>query len=130
MKKHPRKINPAPSEQKEETTYPLFSFKYLNTTISLKKNKPIAYNFLERVQKLSNLAWEEIHKSSRHQFGYEKINRRQIKCASSIPMCFNDVDEFFVFRASGNNLPFICYIASHIIYPLFIEAKFGDIYNH
>lgn len=59
--------------------YPLFSFKYLCSNISIKKcsRGKFFFNFLSRLKELSNAGWKVIEKSDRHSLGTEKNANRQ-----------------------------------------------------
>ena len=110
--------------------YPIFCFKYLQD-VSIKNCNDYKFlvDFIFRLQKLGELGWQEIGRSSRHSFGTEKIPIRQIK--SSLPTIItDDIDELTVFRANGNNLPFLGIRKTNIFHIIFIETNFGDIYNH
>ena len=109
---------------------PLFSFKYLEKT-SFDECNDVKFfiQFLEHLKKLGNLGWNEIRKSHRHSFGTEKIPIEQIKV--SIPNFITpDVKHLTVFRANGSNNVFVGHQEEHIFHIIFIEASFGDIYNH
>ena len=110
--------------------YPIFCFKYLQD-VSIKKcnDYRFFFDFIFRLQKLGELGWQEINKSSRHSFGTEKIPIKQIKPALPI-IITDDIDELTVFRANGNNLPFLGIRKTNVFHIIFIETDFGDIYNH
>ena len=46
------------------------------------------------------------------------------------PIVTDDMEKLPVFRYTGDNHPFVCVIQRGVIYPIFIEANFGDVYNH
>ncbi len=110
--------------------HPLFSFKYLSEcSIEDCREPSFFFNFLMRLQKLSALGWEEIRQSPRHAFGMEKIPISKIK--KQLPKFITpEVEELCVFRAVGDNRPFIGLQQERFFHILFIEAKFGDIYDH
>jgi hypothetical protein len=110
--------------------YPIFCFKYLvSNSYNKCKNPKFFIEFLSRLQKLSELGWNEIRKSPRHGFGMEKIPVKNIK--PKLPNCITpDVTHLHVFRATGDNLPFIGIEVQEIFRIIFIETKFGDIYKH
>ena len=58
----------------------------------------------ERLKKLCLLDWNEINKSQRHSFGYEKISIKSIKKDISIA---KGIDYLFSFRATGSNHVFL-----------------------
>lgn len=111
-------------------SYPLFCFKYLSeTSISTCRDHKFFFEFLIRLQKISQLGWPEIRTAPRHGFGMESISVDQIK--PQLPACITpDVRKLHVFRATGDNHPFIGLQIDRIFRVLFIEANFGDIYDH
>lgn len=110
--------------------YPLFCFKYLQTTsINKCRDADFFFKFLERLKKLSDLGWDGIRTSSRHSYGIEKLPVNKIK--PELPkFVTDDVKELTVFRANGNNLPFLGIQRGIFFHVIFIETSFGDIYNH
>ena len=133
MPKHkPKPISDQPKQDDAQSGLkrPLFSFRHLNLRVSVKKcDDKIFREFTKRLVALSERTWNEINSSDKHQYGFEKINRSQIKPAKSIPAVFNDVKKFPVFRAAGDNHAFVCYISEGVISPIIIEANFGDVYH-
>jgi hypothetical protein len=130
-KKIKKQQEPVKITKKPEERYPVFCFKYL---------QPFSYNkcldpsffieFLGRLKKLGTLGWNEINKSARHSFGTEKIPVKKI-IPNSLPMIVTeDVEELTVFRATGNNLPFLGLRLNDTFQVIFIETNFGDIYRH
>lgn len=111
--------------------YPVFSFKYLQD-VSIKDCNDVKFvkDFIFRLKQLSELGWIEIRKSGRHSFGMEKIPYHAIKPNIHIPGFITPEVEFCVFRATGSNLPFIGIQEGRIFHIVFIETRFGDIYNH
>lgn len=134
--KRPRNNTPKISEEiiqsvYNNVNYPLFSFKYLKDT-SIKKCKDYTFffNFIMRLQKLSDLGWDEIRISKKHSFGLEKIPQHKIKPDVKLPKFITPEMDLDVFRASGDNHAFVGFQKEKIFCILFIEANFGDIYNH
>lgn len=118
-------------KRKPEDQYPVFCFKYLQQQSYSKCTDPQFFiDFLERLGKLGLLGWQEIARSGRHSFGTEKIPLKQLKVSSFPPIVTEDVNELTVFRANGNNLPFLGIRKDDIFQIIFIETSFGDIYNH
>jgi len=108
-----------------------FSFKYLNTNVSVKRCDNIVFRkFTERLIALSKLTWAQIKASPRHQYGWEPINRKSLKPNQSIPNQLSDKDVFYVFRYDSDNHAFVGLRDKDVLYPVFIEAAFGDIYDH
>jgi hypothetical protein len=59
----------------------------------------------------------------------EPIPKEKIKV--QLPDCITpDVKSLHVFRATSDNLPFIGLQIENVFRILFIETKFGDIYDH
>jgi hypothetical protein len=111
--------------------YPKFCFKYLQeTSIKNSKNHKFFIDFLFRLKKLSELGWNEINKSPKHSFGTEKISIEKIKQKQLPEIITPDVKKITVFRADGSNKPFLGLRTDDIFHVIFIEANFGDIYEH
>lgn len=111
--------------------YPLFCFKYLSDcSIKDCKNYNFFLEFLLRLQKLSALGWKEIRRSHRHKYGMEKVPLNQIH-PKKLPVCITpEMKYLHVFRADGKKHPFLGRQDGKIFRVLFIETKFGDIYDH
>lgn len=114
----------------KEKSYPIFCFKHLQSPRKNKKrDNKLFFQLIERLQKLSELGWEEINKSDKHGYGTEKLPTAQIK--PSLPTFVSpDVKELVVFRANGANKPFLGIRNKNIFHILFIEENFGDVYDH
>lgn len=113
--------------------YPLFSFKYLRpNSIKDCKDSDYFYKFLMRLKGLSEIGWEGIRKSPKHQYGMEPLPVFKIKpdlnCLSEI--ITRDVKNLHVLRADSKKHPFVGLQVGKIFYVIFIEAEFGDIYDH
>lgn len=114
---------------KPKIDYPIFCFKHLQDVSIKNCNTDIYFSLINRIRKLENLGWNEIDKSHRHSYGYEKIPVNQIK--PSLPSFVSeDVEKLYAFRYTGNNLPFLALRYGNILHIIFIETKFGDIYDH
>lgn len=122
-------LNKKDIELLSKIDYPIFCFKHLQTTsIQNCSDSKYFYDYLLRLKKLSELGWEEIRKSDRHSFGMEKISKDNIK--PSIPDFVTPEAVLSAFRANGNNLPFVGVQCGKIFHVIFMESKFGEIYNH
>ena len=117
-------------ENVSKEDYPVFCFKYLSEkSIKGCTDYSFYFDFLMRLKKLSTLGWNEIRKSPVHSFGMEPIPVGKIK--PNLPACITpEIKKLHVFRASGNNLPFVGIQVQNVFRILFIETQFGDIYNH
>lgn len=113
-----------------DINYPIFCFKHLNLNVSIKGcDNDLYRQFFERIQKLSTLDWNAIAASHRHSFGWEQLPVDKIK--PQLPgFVTPDVEKLYVFRYTGDNRPFIALRRGSVIHILFIEANFGDVYNH
>lgn len=110
--------------------YPVFSFKYLQEdSIKGCKDADFLNKFIIRLMKLSSLGWKEIRKSGRHGFGTEQIHISQIKPKKRVSIT-EDIDYLTVFRAHGDNRPFLGLNVYGIFHVIYIEANFCDIYDH
>lgn len=109
--------------------YPVFCFKHLHLN-SIKKGKgDIFKDFLFRMQKLCETGWTEIHKAPCHGLGYELLDRD--KFHYQLPNFITpDIKKLHVFRASGNNLPFVAHKNGNVLHVIFLEIKFNEIYDH
>jgi hypothetical protein len=120
------KIN-IPSNNDADIDYPVFCFKHLNTNLS--GDYKFYFEFIERLKKISSITWKQINVSDRHGFGTEKLPIKQIK--PQLPTFITpDVKELLVFRANGDNRPFLGIRSGKIFHIVFIEERFGDVYNH
>lgn len=109
--------------------YPVFCFKYLQWGNIQKEDFRLLKDFIARAQKLESLGWNEIYTSSRHSYGMEQISVRMIK--PQLPSFISpDVKNLIAFRYTGNNLPFLALRNDNILHVIFIETRFGDIYDH
>jgi len=132
----PKKKNPEIHKIKKdygydnESEYPAFSFKYLQTKPKNPKDKIDFYaEFTERLHKISGLTWNELNYSNRHSFGTEKIPINKIK--PQIPSFITpDITHLIAFRATGDNRPFLGIRKGNVFYIIFIEENFGDVYKH
>lgn len=113
--------------------YPLFSFRFLRPN-SIKDCRDVnfMFNFLMRLKELSEKSWGEIRRSRRHEYGMESIPRTSFKPSMNSVgnIMTDDVDKLHVFRADKENHAFAGLQIGKIFYVIFIEAKFGDIYDH
>lgn len=116
-----------PTHNSLEIDYPVFCFKHLQTEPN--KDYKFYADFIERLKKLCNLSWNQINLAQKHGFGIEKIPIKQIKPA--MPNFITpDVTDLIVFRANGDNRPFLGLRSSNIFHVIFLEEKFGDVYDH
>jgi hypothetical protein len=118
-------------ETLSQIDHPLFSFKYLkDISIDKCQDSSFFHNFLIRLQKLSELGWEQIRLSQRHSFGMEKIPVDEIVPRAQLPDFVTKEGDVDVFRAVGDNRVFVGLQEGKIFYIFFIEASFGDVCPH
>lgn len=84
-------------------------------------------DFAVALQCRATMTWRQIIMAGRHGLGSENIPRRQIR--ASIPAAFEDAEQFLVLRYSGM-LPMVGVRVQDVFHILWIESKFGDLYNH
>lgn len=110
-----------------EIDYPIFCFKHL--VLNCNGEYEFYYRFIERISKLSGLTWSQINLEHRHGYGHEKMPIKQIK--PSIPNFITpDVENLTVFRANSDKRPFLGIRRGNVFHIIFMEEKFGDVYNH
>ena len=116
-----------PSENSAELDYPIFCFRYLQT--EPKDDHKFYSDFIVRLKKISSLTWTQINVAERHGFGTEKMPIKQIKI--QLPKFVTpEITHLLVFRANGDNRPFLGLRNGTVFHIIFIEEKFGDVYNH
>ena len=116
-----------PSENSIELDYPIFCFKYLQTISN--GDYKFYSDFVERLKKLSALTWNQINIADRHGFGTEKMPVKQVK--PQLPRFVTpEITHLLVFRANGDNRPFLGLRRGIIFHIIFIEEQFGDVYDH
>ncbi|HHT9079556.1 hypothetical protein [Flavobacterium psychrophilum] len=116
-----------PSENNIELDYPVFCFRHLQTVSN--GDYKFYSDFVERLKKLSALTWHQINAADRHGFGTEKMPINKIK--PQLPNFVTpEVETLTVFRANGDNRPFLGLRKGVVFHIIFIEEKFNDIYNH
>ena len=116
-----------PTQNNIELDYPVFCFRHLQTVPQ--KDFEFYARFVERLKKLCNLSWNEINIAQRHGFGTEKISVDQIK--PELPKFVTpEVTDLTVFRANGDNRPFLGLRRNNVFHVIFLEEAFNDIYDH
>ena len=116
-----------PSQNSIQVNYPVFCFRHLQS--EPKKDYKFFADFIVRLKKISSLSWNEILIADRHGFGTEKIPVSQIK--STLPKFITpEISDLIVFRANGDNRPFLGLRNGSVFHIIFFEESFGDVYNH
>lgn len=91
--------------------------------------RAIYKNTTMRLQKLGELGWNKIRTSGRHEYGREPIPVSQMK--PQMPSVVTpEITHLDVFRANGANNVFAGFMRDDVFFVVFIEGKFGELYNH
>lgn len=85
--------------------------------------------FLGRLKKLCGTDWNTVNTSGRHSFGWEKIEKSSMTTAAQAHMP-NGMKSLLAFRAKGDNHAFLGFRDGNTFQIVFIESRFGDVYNH
>lgn len=129
-----RKIKPQVTPAGIVTQQPskiVFGFSQLKSLsyVDAKNDSAFFVDFLGRLQKLSELDWNTVWTTHRHGLGTEMISKASLK-QSARNLIPEDMDKLIVLRATGNNHAFLGFREGNVFQVLFIEYKFGDIYQH
>ncbi|TQS42855.1 hypothetical protein [Cryptosporangium phraense] len=82
--------------------------------------------FLVKWAKRSRFTWAELQLHQKHGLGFEYLPAHQIKKVAPDALAQN---KYMVVRHEGN-LPAVGYKVGDTFYVLWIEACYGDVYNH
>jgi hypothetical protein len=111
-----------------EDTSPKFCLNFLRDGFDVHALDPDGQAaFAKTLQKLACSKWKDLITAPRHGQGTELIQASQIK--APIPPQFQDQDKFMVFRYNGK-LPMVGVRVRDVYHVLWIEPKFGDLYDH
>lgn len=83
--------------------------------------------FLAKWYKRSVLSWKELAQHPKHGLGSELIPATAI--IPRIPRQFKDVEKFRVYRHKGN-LPFAGWKDGEVLYVIWIEKAYNELYVH
>ena len=84
-------------------------------------------DFALALEKRRSLTWHQLMTAPRLGLGYELMPAREI--IPPIPPFFEDAGRFHVFRYCGK-LPMAGVRVNDVFHIVWIEAKFGDLYDH
>lgn len=126
-----KSISRSEIESFSKINYPLFSFRYYNS-VSVKDCKDYDFfiGYLSRLQKLSEIGWNEIRVSHAHAYGMEQMPQREIRHTDLLPPFVTKEVELHVFRAAGDNRVMVGLQEGKIFHVFFVETKFGDVSSH
>lgn len=108
-----------------------FGFKDLRDISYTKAKNDSDYfvDFIQHLRKFCALNWNDIRTTQRHGLGTESIDVASLKDGAK-DLVPSGLTKLLVLRATGNNHAFLGYRDGSVFQVLFIEYKFGDIYNH
>lgn len=112
-----------------DATTPKFCLAHIQKGYDVKSLPDLASKaaFAEALQIRSSMTWRELKVAPRHGLGMELIPKGQIR--APIPEPFQDHEKFVVFRYNGR-LPMAGVRILDVFHVLWIEARFGDLYDH
>lgn len=118
--------------KKSDEQLPIFCFKHFQISSIKNCTKDQLHNFIDRLQRLAELGWNEINRSGRHDYGWEHLPISTLKC--QLPQFVTpEVSKVMVFRYNNANNPFIAVRSEsdrNLLHILLIEANFGEVYDH
>lgn len=128
IKKAP-KVLTISRQRVEEPPKVTFGFEHLHPASWADAKDPRFFKeFLLHLQKFSSMTWQALYSAPRHGFGTETLPVSAVKPQiNGVP---DEIQKFLVLRATGDNHPFLGYRDKDTFQVVFIEAQFGDIYNH
>lgn len=104
----------------------VFSFKYFGEKKHGFDCEPQEFKkLIKHLKGLSNLTWQQVQKTGRHELGSEIISQKQIK--ETIPDCYSKKN-ILAFRYAEKK-PFLGVRENNTLQILYLDPKF-DIYNH
>ncbi|MFN8715204.1 MAG: hypothetical protein ACK5Z2_20310 [Bacteroidota bacterium] len=108
--------------------YPIFCFKHLHQgEFGVERcDTQDQAALLKRLNKLSQMSWQQINTAQRHGLGWEKISQSSVR--AGIPRHVTPDVDLLAFRFSGL-APFVGYRNLAVFHILFIDSKF-NLYNH
>lgn len=108
-----------------------FGFKDLRDVSYVKAKNDSDYfvDFIQHLRKFCSLNWNDVRTTQRHGLGTESIDVVSLKEGAK-DLVPSGLNKLLVLRATGNNHAFLGYRDGSVFQVLFIEYKFGDIYNH
>lgn len=119
---------PLPVERNHDEHTPRFCLHHIQQGFDVKSlTQDAQAAFAQTIQERCSLSWSAIKRAPRHGLGTENIPKGKIR--PSIPAAFQDREHFLVFRYHGM-LPMVGVRTTDTFHVLWIEASFGDVYNH
>ena len=108
-----------------------FGFSELRDISFIKAKNDATYfiAFLQRLRQYSSLDWNTLYTTQKHGFGTENIEVDSLTDSARRQLTF-DIKKLIVLRSKGDNHAFLGFRDNDVFQVVFIEYKFGDIYNH
>lgn len=97
--------------------------------IKARNDSKFFIDYIHHLKSFCNMTWDEIRTTQRHGFGSETIGVNSLTRSALQNVPFG-LGKFIVLRATGNNHVFLGYRDGDMFQVLFIEYRFGDIYDH
>lgn len=118
---------PEPALAKESAGFPLLCLRHVQPGFGVEDLPAEAQaEFLVKWSKRSKVSWNDLGTHQRHGLGSEKLPADKIR--PMVPEKFA-ADSYQVYRHHGN-LPFVGVRINDVFYVLWIEKKFGELYDH
>lgn len=97
--------------------------------VKAKNDSDYFIDFIKHLRQFCKLNWNDVRTTQKHGYGTETID---VKCLNdgAKSMVPTGLTKLLVLRATGNNHAFLGFRDGNIFQVLFIEYKFGDIYQH
>lgn len=118
--------------------HPVFCFRYAHPDFTVQSKRldlKSKGQMLERLYALSQMSWQDIRLANKHGYGTEKMPFSSIKPARPQVMPGDGAEaevfeSLLVFRRDSKNHVFAGVRVKSTIHILYVEAAFGDLYNH
>lgn len=111
----------------EDDGHLLLSFRHVQPRFGVEEmSERQRSQFMIKWAKRCGFTWKDLQQHPKHALGFEMLPRPQFK--PNPPESLEE-DSYMVFRHEGN-LPFAGFKAGDTFYVLWIETKFGDLYDH
>ncbi len=121
-------VGPLLAEANPKVVFGFSELKYISF-VEAERDGKFFIDYLERLQKLSLLTWNDLYTSNRHSFGTENMPVDSLTKQAKVAVP-TGIDRLIVLRATGSNHVFLGYREKNVFQVLFIGYKFGDIYKH
>ena len=117
----------AESAPTEAHGYPRLSLRHLQSGYGVDELSALQQSaFLTKWAKRSQFTWAQLSTHHRHGLGSEQLPASTIKRVPPDELAQN---KYMVLRHEGNR-PFVGYKIGDTFYVLWIEANYGDVYDH